>query len=303
VAFQESLYANVEEEASSNCVYNERVPHEDVHQLAGNSGPRTMRLSERRWKKVTRNAVFITLCASLYSTVRSHGRAGSGTTSEIEHMDLQTEEDLGDVTAAAIRYHQARYFLERFKEACGTPTTPRASSFHWIAYSDAFLMALVSLQDLVGLKKKSRLLRGAYRTYTKNGATPPKGYRPNAFLVLKLMRNQTIHQCVFASPGRKNRAKPSVTRIINVSVGGHNPGAWVQPRILAKTMRRMLRRVIRRPKKAKKSIRLPREDVEETRRYLSQLKKMGVEEIALHAIFEEGLKFVKSVCGLEDMSG
>ena len=205
--------------------------------------------------------------------------------------------------AAALRYHQARYFLERFKEACGTSSTPRESSFHWIAYSDAFLMALVSLQDLVGLKKRARLLQGAYRTYTKHGGKPPKDYKANVFLVLKLMRNQTIHECVFASPRLKTRAKPSVTRIINVSVGGHNPGAWVQPRILAKTMRRVLRRAMRRPKKAKSSVPLPWDDVEETRRYLNQLKKRGIEEIALHAIFDEGLAFVKGVCELEDISG
>jgi hypothetical protein len=40
-------------------------------------------------------------------------------------MVLPTEQHLSDIKSAELRYHQARYFLERFSESCGSPANPR----------------------------------------------------------------------------------------------------------------------------------------------------------------------------------
>ena len=214
-------------------------------------------------------------------------------------MLFPTEERISAVAAEDLRYYQATYFFEKFKESCGSPDKPKDSSFHWIAYSDAFLMTLVSLQDFVSERKKRLLLRGAYLTYQKHKVKVPKGYDPNVLLVLKLMRNQTIHRYVFASPRQKGKARPPVTRVINVSVGGHNPGAWVQPRIHPKDMQRILKRAMNRFRKQKKND--PRPDVAETRLYLKQLKKKGSDYILLLELFAEGLKHVETVCGFKPL--
>jgi hypothetical protein len=79
-------------------------------------------------------------------------------------MHFPTEQHLPHIRPADLRYYQASYFFEKFKEGCGSEEKRQVSSFHWITYSDAFLMALASLQDFMSGKQRDRLLKGAYRT-------------------------------------------------------------------------------------------------------------------------------------------
>ncbi len=92
---------------------------------------------------------------------------------------------LPGLSRVQIRFSEALYFLEQFKCHCGSADNPRDSSFHWIAYSDAFLMALLSVQDLVGPKRKRRLLMGC-ESLKREGKPISADYTPNPLLVLKL---------------------------------------------------------------------------------------------------------------------
>jgi hypothetical protein len=212
---------------------------------------------------------------------------------------IPNEGELPGFSRVQIRFSEALYFFEQFKRHCGSSENPQDSSFHWIAYSDAFLMALLSIQDLVGPKRKRRLLMG-YESLKKEGKPIPADYTPNPLLVLKLMRNRTVHHCVFSAPS-DGREKGSVSRVINVRVGGADAGKWSEPRVPLSQMRAVLSRLkakYARDKKKGKSTPKPKVDIKETRLYIKRLRGLGKEDIHLHSIFREGLERVASICGL-----
>lgn len=212
---------------------------------------------------------------------------------------IPDESTLRDLSRVEIRFAEAVYFFQQFRQHCGSPDSPRDSSFHWISYSDAFMMSLLSIQDLVGAKKRDELLRG-YVAMKRAGLPIPPNYQPNPLLVLKLMRNRTVHHCVFAAPSSA-KGKSNVSRVINVRVGGNDAGSWVEPRIQFATMRSIVRRVRdkwKRDKAKKKNSPNPKGDLQETRLYVNWLAELGKEDIRLDALFVEAIQLTAKTCGL-----
>jgi hypothetical protein len=189
-----------------------------------------------------------------------------------------SEADILNMPPPKLRFQQALYFYERFKECCGSPTTQLTSWFHWLAYADAFLMALISLQDMVSPARRKKLLK------------PGSATHPNAFLVLKLLRNRTIHACVFAAPRQKRKDTPgSVSRIINV-----HRVLWVEPTIGVANLETMLSRIMGKYYRTRKHD--PRFDVRDARHYLKMIKARGEDQIRFQGLFQEGIDFVRDKC-------
>lgn len=139
-----------------------------------------------------------------------------------------------------------------------------------------------------------------YDILKKQNAKIPRPYTPNPLLVLKLMRNRTVHHCVLGVPG-EGRGKGKVSRIINFRVGGADAGSWVEPRIMFSRMETELKRMrakYRRDKKKKKNQPNPKGDVAETRQYLKRLQREGQPDIRLEMVFREGYELVAKICGL-----
>jgi hypothetical protein len=207
-------------------------------------------------------------------------------------LTIPSETALPGINRAHLRIHEAVYFLDEFKKHCGSPASRHDSSFHWLAYSDAFLMALLSIQDFIGPKKRAKLLQG-YEEAKKRKGIKLKHYSPNPLLVLKLMRNRTVHHCVLAAPGQ-GAGKGSVSRIINLNVGGQKPGRWVEPRMLISQIEALIRSAQRDYRKTRKNN--PRKDVKETRIFIKRLIDAGKDDIKLADLFQQGLEEVATVC-------
>ncbi len=198
-----------------------------------------------------------------------------------------------------IRFLEALYFFQEFKAHCGSGATqnPEYDTFRWIAYSDAFLISLLSIQDLVGPKKRAQFLAG-YDNLKKQNAKIARHYAPNPLLVLKLMRNRTVHHCVLGAPG-EGRGKGNVSRVINVRVGGADAGAWVETRITFAEMEMELKRIMAKYRRdKKKNPPNPKRDVTETRQYLKRLQRERHPDIRLEVVFREGYELVAKICGL-----
>ena len=99
-------------------------------------------------------------------------------------MVPQDEAALYALSPAKLRCHEAERFLELFVKSCGPP---RDSYFEMICYSDAFLFALISVEEMVDAKTKSKL------------------HGKPMFRFLKALRNITTHHSnlSLASSGSK----------------------------------------------------------------------------------------------------
>ncbi len=92
-------------------------------------------------------------------------------------MVPQDEAKLYSLSPAKLRCYETERFLELFMKSCGPP---RDSYFEMICYSDAFLFALISVEEMVDAKTKNKL-RG----------------KP-IFRFLKVLRNITTHQSILS---------------------------------------------------------------------------------------------------------
>src|SRR5215510_10154081 len=73
-------------------------------------------------------------------------------------LQFPSEPEIPTIAPTELRFLQALYFYQEFEKSCGSPASPRHSWFHWIAYADAFLMAIISLKDMVSGKARRVLL-------------------------------------------------------------------------------------------------------------------------------------------------
>ena len=94
------------------------------------------------------------------------------------------ETEMVKLSAPRLRLEEAKYFYSQFVAHCGPP---RDSYFLMVAYFDAFLFALVSVEDMVPISVKAQLKSN------------------EVFRFVKALRNITMHHSVLAAlqPGAK----------------------------------------------------------------------------------------------------
>jgi hypothetical protein len=64
------------------------------------------------------------------------------------------ENQVSKSSPAELRLHEAVFFYNRFRDACGPP---RDSYFEMISFFDAFLFALTSIEEMLSPTDKSKL--------------------------------------------------------------------------------------------------------------------------------------------------
>ena len=72
------------------------------------------------------------------------------------------EQNLSMLQPKELRFHEAFYFYDRFRLCCGQPAirlaeSARENPFLWIAYADAHLATLISIEEFVSPGIKSAL--------------------------------------------------------------------------------------------------------------------------------------------------
>ena len=117
-------------------------------------------------------------------------------------MSLQPLVDNPDVyklSPAEFRFLQACQHYALFRCYHGPAAGLKDNRFLWMCHADAFLMAIVSLQDLI--------------------RPAPEFYKNDAFRFLKVMRNITVHQAAVAASSRLLM----VNKAVAVQVGAYQP--------------------------------------------------------------------------------
>ena len=110
------------------------------------------------------------------------------------------ELDLSKLSAPSLRMAQAKYHHQKYIEHCGPPTD---DLFLMIAYLDAFLAAIVSVEELVPKTVKKQLRQ-----------IP-------AFMFIVALRNLTTHHAVIATRTEPVAKFPRLfKRQVSVRVGG-----------------------------------------------------------------------------------
>src|SRR5262249_38414372 len=102
---------------------------------------------------------------------------------------------------AEFRFLEACQFYALFKSHHGPIPGLKDNRFYWMCYADAFLMALVSLKDLIDPK--------------------PAFHKNDAFRFLTVMRNITVHEAAAAATS----PLLMVNKIVAVQAGAYQPSA------------------------------------------------------------------------------
>jgi hypothetical protein len=172
----------------------------------------------------------------------------------------------------ALRLREAIFFREKFDESCSPAT--QDSYFLWIAYSDAFLMSIVSLEELIGPRKQGRLRAS------------------DLFRFLKAIRNITVHHTVISAPKHKHGGRATHVQDLGININeGISASTSVLPRIHIADLRRLLSRRL----KQKNFPSREKGNIVAARRYLSQRTRTGP-EIYLKELFEEAIRLVSEIC-------
>jgi hypothetical protein len=109
------------------------------------------------------------------------------------------EQKMAALTTAQLRYCEAEYFYSQFTANCGPP---RDSYFKMVCYFDAFLFALVSIEEMIDDSVKERLRK------------------IDVFLFVKALRNITMHHSVLAARQPGGKFERSFNRHISEILGG-----------------------------------------------------------------------------------
>ncbi|MGO9613127.1 MAG: hypothetical protein ACLPX5_08835 [Dissulfurispiraceae bacterium] len=109
------------------------------------------------------------------------------------------EEELARQSPASLRIAEAEYFLQGYVKHCGPPID---SYFGMVCCFDAFLFALVSVEDMLKPDTRKRLNEDSF------------------FKFIKALRNITAHHSILAAPIPGNKFQRPFSRIIHTSVGG-----------------------------------------------------------------------------------
>jgi hypothetical protein len=171
---------------------------------------------------------------------------------------------------AELRLHEALYFLRMFERGCGSAEV-MDSWLEWIANADAFVMALISVENMVSQKRKAAL---------------------NAldnFRFLKAMRNTTIHELPWFASRQARGATAPTRRAISLLVGPKT-GRSVEPMNSIDAVLTTLKRRRRKWKQEKDTIKA-------ARRYLRRMKrKTGNDNFLVIDVFNETFAAVVSAC-------
>jgi hypothetical protein len=114
---------------------------------------------------------------------------------------MLNESQITATSQSNLRYCEAQYFLEQFIHYCGNNSSID-SYFHVIAYLDAFLLTLISIEELDRKEQKKAL------------NTQP------IFKFLKAARNFTAHKFILASPANQSTFQRAITENLVVGGGG-----------------------------------------------------------------------------------
>lgn len=184
------------------------------------------------------------------------------------------------------RFKETCLFYTLFMDHHGPAAGLKDNRFLWMSYADAFLMALVSLQDLVDPK--------------------PELYKSDTFRFLKVMRNITVHQAAVAASSPYSM----VNKDVAVQGGSYNPNRpdHDDPILVAHRIETALQNyefsLKARPDGIDRKTGLPksmwdreRRTVTAARRWNKQLAASPVPRIRLSIVFLEGVKFVGEECG------
>lgn len=109
------------------------------------------------------------------------------------------ETEMSTLTTAQLRYYEAKYFYSQFIVNSGPPCD---SYFKMVCYFDAFLFALVSVEEMIDESDRDRLRE------------------IDVFRFVKALRNITMHHSVLAAPQPGAKFKRPFSRYIPESIGG-----------------------------------------------------------------------------------
>ena len=109
------------------------------------------------------------------------------------------ELEMSTLTTAQLRYFEAEYFYSQFIANSGPP---REVYFKMVCYFDAFLFALVSVEEMIDASAKAHLRE------------------IEVFRFVKALRNITMHHSVLVSPQPGAKFECPFSRHLSVSIGG-----------------------------------------------------------------------------------
>lgn len=109
------------------------------------------------------------------------------------------ETEMSTLTTAQLRYYEAKYFYSQFIVNSGPPCD---SYFKMVCYFDAFLFALVSVEEMIDESDRDRLRD------------------IEVFRFVKALRNITMHHSVLAAPQPGAKFERPFSRHLSDSTGG-----------------------------------------------------------------------------------
>lgn len=177
-----------------------------------------------------------------------------------------SEPEISIANPALLRYNEASFFLSCFRTSCGPP---HDSYFEMIAYIDAFLFCLISVEDMLSEERKKLLRKKA------------------VFKFLKAARNITGHHTILASPNQHGEyVRPFSRAIIELP-----QSASARLRIKIKEFRDLF-------ETAAKIYPSGRSGFKHAKHYLESFEAKGLQVIYIEDVLMEGLNAVRDVLDL-----
>jgi len=191
------------------------------------------------------------------------------------------------LTPGEFRFREACLYYTLYMNHHGPEAGLKDNRFRWMSFADAFLMMLVSIQDVMNPK--------------------PELYKCDTFRFLKVMRNITVHQAVVMASSPFSM----VNRIITLHVGSFRPDRpdhedpiLVSHRIAAALdhyeakLRAILVGTDYKTGKPRSLWDREGRSIQAARRWNTKLAANPVPKIRLSQVFFEGLNFVSITCGI-----
>jgi len=205
---------------------------------------------------------------------------------EMRFKPLVDDQEVHKYCPAEFRFLEACEFYALFKSHHGPAAGLRDNRFLWMCHADAFLMAIVSLKDLIDPRP----------TFHKN----------DAFQFLTVMRNITVHQAAVAA----SSPLLMINKAVAISVGPPQPHApdHDEPILVADRITSALADYEAKLRAVSKGIDnktgLPRtlwdlygKNVIAARKWNAWLASQSPTQIALSAVFLEVIQFIAKETG------
>lgn len=169
------------------------------------------------------------------------------------------------------RLYEADYFFDQYQHHCGSPEH-HDNYFQWISYADVFVIMLTSMEALVSEQIKTQLRDS------------------NIFLLIKALRNITVHGAVFPAPNAN-----TVARDIYLKTGSES-AKWVEPKLLIdRTLDAFFQRLTTMPEHLRKN---ETKTIDGARTFFDEWKQEHGQEILLSEVFEKALNEVSVISGI-----